>query len=460
MNNATLARRFCACALLIFFGGWQAALAGTITDLDSNQIESLGAGPDGPGGQAYHSWRAYGGGSHDMVHDIAAVQRNGTRTVSAYFKDTGSRWVYLASRKSGLIERTYFDLLRGAVGSKSDQHQATITAVGNGWFRASISYSGVNVTSVHFGMANNNGVPYFGGNPAVHRVFFSQPELSGGEPGTASAAPSAAPAGRMQKGLWVWRAASVLDVSQRNAVLGFMANKGLNTVYIDARVPVLQNHYMLSEFIRAANAREIQVELMFGKPEWALVEHHWEVLNLVDQAAEYVRRFPDAAPTAVHLDIEAHLVAQWQQQRNSVASQLLDLFAKVKSRLNAVSLPLAVDMPVWWDGFAVVRDGVSRPLHQWVIDAADRVVLMDYRDTEARIIADAESELRYASNRGKEIVVGVETMCIPPELITFCEEGSANMEYILGRVDDQLPGHPSYRGYAVHHYEAYSRLRP
>src|SRR5690606_27704940 len=105
-------------------------------------------------------------------------------------------------------------------------------------------------------------------------------------------------------------------------------------------------------------------------------------------------------------------------------------------------------------------DGVSRPLHQWVIDAADRVVLMDYRDTEARIVADADAELRYASNRGKEIVVGVETMCIPPELITFCEEGSANMESILGRVDEQFPGHPSYRCYAVHHYEAYSRLRP
>lgn len=446
--------RFFLVPLLLFAVLFHTGLlhAAPLHNLRSNQLESVIAGEDGPGGR-YYSWRAYRGGAHDMLEDIPAAQRNGNRVLSAYFKDTGRRWVYLGTRKSGQIERTYFDLGGGAIGQRSGEHQPDIVAIGGGWFRLSIAYNAAHVTSVHFGIAGANGAPYFSANPRVDRVYFSGPELSGGQVASRQAAVV------NQKGLWVWRADPVLNVNKRTELLTFMRNKGLNTAYIDARVPVLNNHYMLSEFIRTFQSRGISVELMFGKPEWALRDHHHEVLSLLDQAVEYTRRYPDARPTAIHLDIEAHLVREWRDQRNWVANQFLDLLAEARRRSAAVSLPLVVDMPVWWDSFSVGRSGVSRPLHQWVIDASDRIALMDYRDTEQRIVNDAGDELRYASAQGKQIVVGVETMCIPPELITFCEEGSANMEWVLGRVDGQLPSHGSYRGFAVHHYEAYRSLR-
>ncbi|NKI18181.1 hypothetical protein HCU74_12270 [Spongiibacter sp. KMU-166] len=430
--------------------------AATLHNLKPNQIESAIAGEDGPGGR-YYSLRAYGGGAHDLLEDIPGVQRSGSKVLSAYFKDTGRRWVYLGTRKSGHIQRSFFDLGAGVVGERGSEHRADIAAIGGGWYRVSISYNAADVTSVHLGIAGGNGSPYFSANPGVDRVFLSAPELSDG---TAAPAPARAAGPRsMQKGLWVWRAEPVLNVNKRTELLTFMLNKGLNTAYIDARIPVMNNHYMLSEFIRTFQSRGISVELMFGKPEWALRDHHHEVLSLIDQAVEYTRRYPAARPTAIHLDIEAHLIREWQDQRNWVANQFIDLIAQARHRSAAVSLPLVIDMPVWWDTFSIVREGVSRPLHQWVIDGADRIALMDYRDTEERIVNDAGDELRYASSRGKEIVVGVETMCIPPEMITFCEEGSANMEWVLQRVDGRLPVNDSYRGFAVHHYETYRTMR-
>lgn len=427
------------------------AFALEVEQLTPFQMERLGAGERG--GEVFYSLRPFANGGHDLLHDIPVEQRSGSKTLSAVFKDTGSRWVYLATRKSGVIHRSYFDLVNGSVGQRSAQHAARIMHLGGGWHRVAIDFQGSNVTSVHFGIAGGNGSPYFPADPGTDRVFFTQPALSGG----ASLAGSTA----SEKGLWVWRADPVLDLNERTALVNFMSNKGLNAAYVDARIPVLNNHYMLSEFIRIFKRKGFTVELMFGKPEWALFEHHHEVLNLIDQSIEYLRRHPEEAPVAVHLDIEAHLASQWQNNRNSVANQLLDLFAKVRARLADSGLPLVVDMPVWWDTFAVTRNGVSRPLHQWVIDSSDRTVLMDYRDTESRIVNDALQELRYAASKGKQVVVGVETMCIPPELITFCEEGTGVMESVLRNVDRRLKAdQAAYRGTAVHHYHAYRHLRP
>ncbi|MEX1670926.1 hypothetical protein AB4876_18605 [Zhongshania guokunii] len=438
--------------------------AAPLNNLKSFQIESLIAGDDGPGGR-YYSWRAFSSGAHDRIQDIAVEQRSGSKVLSAYFKDTGRRWVYLGTRKSGVIHRSYFDLLNGNVGEASADHSPAVTWIGGGWYRVSIAYNAENVTSVHLGIAGYNGSPYFKGQPGVDRVYLSAPDISdvqerADSPVAANPATSSPSVRASQKGLWVWRADPVLNVEKRTELLTFMLNKGLDTAYIDARIPVLNNHYMLSEFIRTFNSRGIAVELMFGKPEWVLRENHHEVLNLIDQAIEYSRRNPDARPTAIHLDIEAHLVSQWPEQRDWVANQLLDLMAEARSRTAVVGLRLVADMPVWWDSFTVSRYGNSRPLHQLIIDASDRVALMDYRDTEQRIINDANDELRYASSQNKQVVLGVETMCIPPELITFCEEGSANMEYVLQRVHGQLPpSHPSYQGFAVHHYESYRTMR-
>lgn len=460
-SSASFSHAFFYCSLIFLWllvAVWAPQVeAKPLQDLRVNNLESVGAGPSGPGGDTFYSARAYAYGAHDYIYDLGADEEGaGRRVLSAYFKDTGSRWVYLASRnRNGQISRTYFDLLAGTVGAQDAGHDAAISAQGGGWYRLSIAFELRDVTSLYFGIAAANGAPFFAGDPGINRVFFSGPRLDSG-----AAVPTAANAAAT-RAMWIWKADTVLDIQRRNELMTFAANREINTFYIDARTPVLHNQYMLAEFIRASQARGISVELLFGKPEWALYYNHHEVLTLIDEATGFARRYPDAKPSAVHLDIEAHLVHQWQGDRNAVANQLLDLYEQVRNRLAPANLPLIVDMPVWYDQYVLPRRGQSRLMHEWIIDSSDGVALMDYRDTEARIINDADAELRYASASGKSMVVGVETMCINPEQITFCEEGSGVMNAVLGRVNSRLrSSHPSYRGVAIHHYEDYRRLRP
>ncbi len=433
-------------------------------DMRSNRIEMVGAGPAGPSNQVYYSVRAYGDGAHDVIHDLSPAQQGrGYRIFSAFMKDTGARWVYLATRlRSGEIRRTYFDLVTGSVGARAAGHEVGFSPQGGGWYRASVGFDVDNVTTVYVGIAQSNGVPFFAANHGTDRIYLSDVRYESPEPSRSSSQPQpAAPNAAATRAIWIWKADTVLNAQRRQELLTFAANRELNAFYIDARTPVLHHQPALAEFIRMAKARGISVDLVFGKPEWALYQNHHEVLTLVDQAVEFTRRYPDARPSAVHFDIEAHLIHQWRGDRNSVANQLIDLYQEADRRLADVSMPLVVDMPVWYDIYTLPRYGQSRPMHEWIIDATDGVALMDYRDSEARIIADADAELRYANATGKFMIVGVETMCIEPESITFCQEGDNYMQHVLRNVNTRLRGqYSAYRGVAIHHYEDYRRLRP
>lgn len=449
-------------AILIIFPV-STLVAEPLNDMRPNKLEVVGAGPSGPTGEVFYSVRAYGSGAHDYIHDLTPSQRgSGYRIVSAQMKNTGARWVYLATRhQSGEIRRTYFDLSTGGVGQRGAGHQVGFSAQGGGWYRASLGFEVSEVTTVYVGVAAADGVPFFAANHGTDRIYLSDVKLETPDSPAASQTAGAEGNAAATRAVWVWKADTVLNATRRQELFTFAANRELNTLYIDARTPVLHNQPALAEFIQLAQSRGLSVELLFGKPEWALYSNHHEVLTLVDQAVEFTRRYPQARPTAVHLDIEAHLIHDWQNDRDSVANQLLDLYQEVDRRLAAVSLPLMVDMPVWYDIYTLPRYGRSRPMHEWIIDVTDGVALMDYRDTESRILNDADTELRYANATGKAMIVGVETMCIEPEQITFCEEGDRFMQGVLRSVNTRLRGqYSAYRGVAIHHYEDYRRLRP
>lgn len=262
--------------------------------------------------------------------------------------------------------------------------------------------------------------------------------------------------------MWVWGSDTVLDQTSRNKLLDFAVASGINRLYSEAEGLVIHEQSTLADFIRASRARGIEVELLFGMREWAFEENHHQVLALADQVIDYTRKYPDALPVAMHLDIEPWSLQEWADDVEGIANQLLDLFDKVRARLHEIDLPLTVDIPVWFDRVPVSRDGrPARPLYQLVIDAVDGVTLMNYRNTYQRLIDDAAPELLYASGAGKPVVVGVETLCIEPASITFCGIGRDVMESKLASLDLDMPlQYSSYSGHAVHHFWSFRDLAP
>lgn len=263
------------------------------------------------------------------------------------------------------------------------------------------------------------------------------------------------------RAMWVWGSDEVLEPSRQSRLLAFAGDRGINRLYVSAWSALVDDPGALAEFIKASRSRGIDIELLFGEQEWAFPENHDRVLGIVDRVIEFAERYPDSRPLGLHLDVEPYNLPQWDEAKNDVANNLVDLYRQVSARLAGTGLSLVVDIPIWFDKHEIARNGRNRPLHELIIDAVDGVALMDYRDTYDRIVNDAADELQYASRRKKTVVVGVETLCIEPISITFCEEGGGAMEGILDRLNrEMVRQYPAYRGHAIHHFDSYRDLQP
>lgn len=129
----------------------------------------------------------------------------------------------------------------------------------------------------------------------------------------------------------------------------------------------------------------------------------------------------------------------------------------------SAGLELEADIPFWYDAITSSRDGAPRPLSELVIDRVDRALIMDYRDHAAPpngMLDLAESELLYAAATARPLVIAVETGCITPTHVTFCEEGRAVLEAELAAFAASQPGGPALASFAVHERVAFEALPP
>lgn len=259
------------------------------------------------------------------------------------------------------------------------------------------------------------------------------------------------------RGMWVWDDV-VGDAAATAALFDFAAARGVTALYLHAEGPVEDAPDALAELVAGARERCLDVELLFGAADWALAGEHARPLELAAAAAALP---PAGKPAALHYDVEPYGLAEWDGDREAIANQYLDLLEELAAATAAGGLPLHVDVPFWFDGVVVTRGGAARPLSELVLDRVDRAVLMDYSDDPDAIVERAATEVAYAGAAGREIVLGVETMCgLEPESVSFCEEGGAAMEAALAHTLEAYAGAPGFAGVAVHHYGSWSTLVP
>ena len=114
---------------------------------------------------------------HELYEAVTLVSGN-SYTWSGYFKAAGRNWVaFLAQDASG--NTTYFDLQNGVVGTNASGNTASITSVGNGWYRCTLTRT-VSGTSGYWHILTasaNNTVTYTGDGFSGYFVWGAQVEL-------------------------------------------------------------------------------------------------------------------------------------------------------------------------------------------------------------------------------------------------------------------------------------------
>jgi len=266
------------------------------------------------------------------------------------------------------------------------------------------------------------------------------------------------------RSVWAWDQGIATDPSAALEFFDFAATKGITGVYLESEALINNEPASLATFVEQAHDNCIAVSLLFGYAPWALTENHGDALNLATASVAFAASMGATGPVAVHFDVEPYSLPEWTADSDQTASQYLTMLELIAASLDGSELALEVDIPFWFDTRTTTHTGVERLVSELVLERVDRVAIMDYRDYASPpdgIIDNAQSEVDYAATLGKQVIIGVETVCgLDPEKVSFCEEGEAAMETELALTAAHYEGAAAWVGFAIHEYASYLTLAP
>lgn len=263
----------------------------------------------------------------------------------------------------------------------------------------------------------------------------------------------------LASGAWWWDCAKAVDPDEAKPRLRFLRRQGVTEVYLC--VSREASTEALVRFIRDARAHGLRVAYLAGDVSWIMPG------NLgFDETFAHFRRHQRTAPadarfTALHLDVEPY------QNRTLEKERLWQLYAdfvlRVRALVQRAGEKLEWDIPFWLDGIRVVRGNrAAASLLELVMDSADGICIMSYRDTATAMLDISKEELALAASRPCRVLLGAETGRTDEEpFVSYQKDGKAKMATELQRVRAELArkGLPAGCGTAVHHVESWMSLK-
>jgi hypothetical protein len=162
----------------------------------------------------------------------------------------------------------------------------------------------------------------------------------------------------------------------------------------------------------------------------------------------------------VHFDIEPASLPEWSTNFTAITNEYLDLLQNISINKGPL-IDLVADTSIVFNFVNVTRNGINKPLYQWVLDYVDVAMLMYYRNfyTGPNGNVDlSQPSIEYAAHIGKQAIVGVETNEEDPAEITFYGMNTTYMEYVLQEVSLAFKDESSFSGVAVEDYVGYQEL--
>lgn len=282
---------------------------------------------------------------------------------------------------------------------------------------------------------------------------------------------SAVPA---ERALWTWEKDSyavVEDTAAADDAIAFMRAKKIRALYLYA--DAFEGRNLLEDspesyrrFIRRLHSRGLRAYALLGSAylhteEYVLPENRQDALAMLQRVLTYnASAKPGERFDGVNLDIEPHLLDQWDTHKDQLLIQFLDLgqaLMELKKR-SGQKLPVGPAIPFWLDGTELEWNGSKKPVSEHVIDIYDYVALMDYRDHAEGadgIVYHARSELKYAGLNKRKVVVGVEVTPNELQKVSFNHLGEPELERELALAEKAFRAEPAFAGFAIHHFRGY-----
>lgn len=259
---------------------------------------------------------------------------------------------------------------------------------------------------------------------------------------------------------WIWHTNEIVDDSA--GVLDFLESKNVSIVYLQVNPDIANKHY--ANFIRQATQKDIQVQALGGSSSWISTRGELRKNVFFQWVAQYEAQAKDDEHfSAIHLDVEPYLASSWKSNYDAAVFSYQQLLFEAKKVATDLQLSFEIDIPFWFDKRYYANSFGEGTLSEWLIDLADCVTIMAYRDTAKGrngMIELARSEMEYAEEVGKRVSVGVETeRSSEGDFLSFFEEGEAYMNEQLILVEKEFFTLDSFRGFSIHSMHSWKKLK-
>jgi hypothetical protein len=280
------------------------------------------------------------------------------------------------------------------------------------------------------------------------------------------------------KAIWIWEPETLRlldDRAYEARVLALLNTHGVGTLYLYAgdfrdRDLLQETRAPYRALLTRLHAAGFRVEALLGSYPMTTWEDVLPERDLVARAMlQHVLDYNAAAPAAarfdgVHLDIEPHALASWNDAtRVSLSRMFLARSREWVAMAHRAHADLVVGaaIPFWYDGYEVEWEGVSRPMNAHVQDLYDYVAILDYRNHAQGpdgLIAHAREEIAYGTARGRRVILGLETGEAEPAKVTFRHRGADAMAQEMAATERAFAPQAAFSGFAIHHLRPWLEL--
>ena len=242
-------------------------------------------------------------------------------------------------------------------------------------------------------------------------------------------------------GTWWWD--KNLDIDE---YLDFAASNNITEIYF-CDYSFSNN---LKKLLSKANNYSIKIYLLAGEKEW--LNDRSNLDNLINNYIEFQNN-NEYKLSGIHLDIEPHQFSDFSSNRYDYLYKLINLIKINKELYNDISFDY--DIPFWLDDL-ISSNSINKEAYKHIIDYADRIFIMSYRDEAQKMLDVSIDEINYASSNNKIIFLSAETYSLEGDQVSYLEEGKEYMYNELDKLRDLIPNN---FGIAIHNIKSWKELK-
>lgn len=270
--------------------------------------------------------------------------------------------------------------------------------------------------------------------------------------------------------MWVWKGSAFSTKEERQRLLTFCSVENISHIDLSIKTQTaggdqsVKNQGTLKDFIKQSREQNITINALRGDPKMFFEKNQKRTLAELRTFTAFNRSLPLASRlNGIKYDVEPYLTEEWKaggEQREVVIRDYLSCLKQIKVIIDqeAPDLMLSADVPFWWDKeeFTATFAGVTKRFVEHVQDLTDSIGIMSYRVDSAKVLKLIEHELAYATQIGKTISPGLETIDLKEKesRVSFHGTSPKHFRKTVRELQGVLTGNKAVRSIMLHHYDS------